>query len=186
MLKLLSHNYVLSDQANDSWAKVFLGSSIGTKVQLVPRLATQHQVAALLADCDCGVFPSRAEGWNLGLLECMSVGLNVIATDYSAHTEFVEPANCRLVHIDETEPPRDRRMALGQRKLGQAGPVPDGADGPSPARSAPAETGGFPAPQRRRDRDRQRVHLAPHGRSRAAGCAVAASETRMMLECLPD
>ena len=60
----------------------------------MPRLATQREVAALLADCDCGVFPSRAEGWNLGLLECMSVGLNVIATDYSAHTEFVEP--CEL------------------------------------------------------------------------------------------
>jgi glycosyltransferase involved in cell wall biosynthesis len=106
ILKLLSHNYVLSNQANESWAKLFLGSRIGTRVQLVPRVATQHHVAALLADCDCGVFPSRAEGWNLGLLECMSVGLNVIATDYSAHTEFVEPANCRLVHVKETEPAR--------------------------------------------------------------------------------
>ena len=83
----------------------------------LPRLEDRHQgcslcrgsrpsadVAALLADCDCGVFPSRAEGWNLGLLECMSMGLNVIATNYSAHTEFVEPANCRVVQIDETEP----------------------------------------------------------------------------------
>ena len=152
----------------------------------MPRVATQHHVAALLADCDCGVFPSRAEGWNLGLLECMSVGLNVIATNYSAHTEFVEPANCRLVHDRRDRAAARRRLALGHRKLGQAGPVPDGADGPSPARSAPAETGGFPAPQQRRDRDRQRVHLAPHSRSRAAGCAVAASETRMMLERLPD
>ena len=84
MLKLLSYNYVLSDQANESWANLFLGSRIRAKVQLVPRLASQGQVAALLAECDCGVFPSRAEGWNLGLLECMSVGLNVIATDYSA------------------------------------------------------------------------------------------------------
>ena len=86
MLKLLCRNYVLSDEANDSWANIFLGSRIGTRVQLVPRLPTQSQVAALLAGCDCGVFPSRAEGWNLGLLECMSVGLSVIATNCSAHT----------------------------------------------------------------------------------------------------
>jgi len=113
MLRLLSHNYVFPDQVNDSWANIFLGSRLGTKVQIVPRLETQHHVAALLADCDCGVFPSRAEGWNLGLLECMSVGLNVIATDYSAHTEFVESANCRLVHVDETEPARTGEWLWG-------------------------------------------------------------------------
>jgi glycosyltransferase involved in cell wall biosynthesis len=122
MLKLLSHNYGLSDQANDSWAKVYLDSRIGTKVQIVPRLATQLHVAALLADCDCGVFPSRAEGWNLGLLECMSVGLSVIATNYSAHTEFVEPANCRLVNVDETEPARTDEWLLGDGNWAKLGP----------------------------------------------------------------
>jgi glycosyltransferase involved in cell wall biosynthesis len=120
-LKLLSRSYILSDEGNDSWARVFLGSSIGTRVQLVPRLASQRDVAALLADCDCGVFPSRAEGWNLGLLECMSMGLTVIATNYSAHTEFVEPANCRLVQIDETEPPPAGDVLWGTGNWGKLG-----------------------------------------------------------------
>jgi glycosyltransferase involved in cell wall biosynthesis len=122
LLKLLSRNHVLSDQANDSWANVFLGSRIGARVQIVPRVATQPQVALLLAECDCGVFPSRAEGWNLGLLECMSVGLDVIATDYSAHTEFVRPANCRLVHVDETEPARTGEMLWGEGNWAKLGP----------------------------------------------------------------
>jgi glycosyltransferase involved in cell wall biosynthesis len=122
LLKLLSRNHVLSDQANDSWAQLFLGSRIGARVQIVPRLATQFQVAALLANCDCGVFPSRAEGWNLGLLECMSVGLTVIATDYSAHTEFVTPGNCRLVHVDETEPARTGEMLWGEGNWARLGP----------------------------------------------------------------
>jgi glycosyltransferase involved in cell wall biosynthesis len=122
ILKLLSRSYILSDEGNDSWARVFLGSSIGTRVQLLPRLATQVEVAALLADCDCGVFPARAEGWNLGLLECMSMGLNVIATHYSAHTEFVEPANCRLVHVDETEPPPAGDLLWGTGNWGKLGP----------------------------------------------------------------
>jgi glycosyltransferase involved in cell wall biosynthesis len=123
VLKLLSRNYTLSDEANDSWAKVFLGSRLGSKVQLVPRLITHLDVAALLADSDCGVFPSRAEGWNLGLLECMSVGLNVIATDYSAHTEFVEPANCRIVHVDETEPARTGEWVWSEGNWAKLGPT---------------------------------------------------------------
>ncbi len=122
ILKLLSHNFGLTDQANDSWAKLYLGSNVGNKVRIVPRLNTQQQVAALLAECDCGVFPSRAEGWNLGLLECMSVGLSVIATNYSAHTEFVEPANCRLIQIDETEPARNDEWLLGDGKWAKLGP----------------------------------------------------------------
>ena len=114
VLKLLCHNYTFAQQANDAWARRFLHSALGSRVQLVPRLATQHAVAELIAGCDCGVFPSRAEGWNLGLLECMSVGLNVIATDYSAHTEFASEANCRLVHVEGTEPAHDGQWCKGQ------------------------------------------------------------------------
>jgi glycosyltransferase involved in cell wall biosynthesis len=122
VLKLLSRSYILSAEGNDMWARLFLGSSIGARVQLLPRMATQREVAALLAGSDCGVFPARAEGWNLGLLECMSVGLNVIATDYSAHTEFANSANCRLVRIDETAPPPEGDLLWGTGNWGKLGP----------------------------------------------------------------
>jgi glycosyltransferase involved in cell wall biosynthesis len=122
VLRLLSRSYLISEEGNDSWAKVFLTSRIGSRVQLLPRVATQYDVAALLADCHCGVFPSRAEGWNLGLLECMSVGLNVIATNYSAHTEFVDSANCRLVYLDETAPPPEGDLLWGTGNWGKLGP----------------------------------------------------------------
>jgi hypothetical protein len=59
---------------------------------------------------------------SFGLLECMSVGLNVIATDYSAHTEFAESANCRLVHVDETEPARTGEWFWGDRNWAKLGP----------------------------------------------------------------
>jgi glycosyltransferase involved in cell wall biosynthesis len=104
VIKLLCRNYVFTEQHNDAWARAFLNSAIGTKVRLVPPLPSQRAVAELLAGCDCGVFPSRAEAWNLGLLECMSVGLDVIATDYAGHTEYVDDVNCRLLRVDETEP----------------------------------------------------------------------------------
>ncbi len=145
---------------------------LARKVQLVPRVATQRDVAALLAECDCGVFPSRAEGWNLGLLECMSVGLNVIATNYSAPYRIRRCCQLPAGAGRRDRAAASRRLRSGHRKLGQAGPVPDGADGPSPARSAPAETGGLAAPQRRRNRDRQTVHLAPYCRIGAAGGGI--------------
>ena len=65
--------------------------------------------------------PVPREGWNLGLLECMSVGLNVIATAYSAHTEFATEANCRLVRVDETEPAHDGQWCKGQGNWAKLG-----------------------------------------------------------------
>ena len=46
---------------------------------------------------DCGIFPSRAEGWNLEILELMSAGKHIITTNYSAHTEFCNEKNSMLV-----------------------------------------------------------------------------------------
>ena len=56
-----------------------------------------------MAKTDCGVFPARAEGWNLELLEMMSCNKPVIATNYSAHTEFCDDKNCMLIDIEDME-----------------------------------------------------------------------------------
>ena len=53
---------------------------------------------------DCGLFPARAEGWNLELLEMMACGKQVIATNYSAHTEFCTKENSILIESDENIP----------------------------------------------------------------------------------
>ena len=52
---------------------------------------------------DCGVYPARAEGWNLELLETMAVGRPVITTFYSAHTEFCNDENSHLIKIRSLE-----------------------------------------------------------------------------------
>ncbi len=66
-------------------------------------LATHHDVARVMRGADCGVFCSRAEGWNLEALEMLAVGKPVIATNYSGHTEFLTNDNARLVHVDHLE-----------------------------------------------------------------------------------
>jgi len=77
------------------------------RVKLVPRVNTSEEVAQIMGQVDCGVFPARGEGWNLELLEMMSMGKPVIATAYSGHTEFCNALNCSLVDIEKTEPAFD-------------------------------------------------------------------------------
>ena len=83
-------------------------------VKLIPRVNTQLDVYNIMAEVDCGVFPSRAEGWNLELLELMACGKHVITTDYSAHTEFCTKENSDLIPISSMEPAFDDKWFFGQ------------------------------------------------------------------------
>jgi glycosyltransferase involved in cell wall biosynthesis len=77
------------------------------RVKFVQRVNTSQEVAQIMGQVDCGVFPARGEGWNLELLEMMSMGKPVIATNYSGHTQFCDIMNCALVDIEKTEPAFD-------------------------------------------------------------------------------
>lgn len=95
---------------------------LGSQVEFVNRFQTQEELADLINRADCGLFPARAEGWNLELLEFMSMGKHVIATDYSGHTEFCNAENCNLIPVKELEPAVDNIWFHGQgnwAKLGQ-------------------------------------------------------------------
>ena len=79
-------------------------------------------MAKFMAYVDCGVYISRAEGWNLELLETMAMNKPVIVSDYSAHTEFCNSDNSYLVDVDTTEPAHDGKYFQGQgnwAKIGQ-------------------------------------------------------------------
>ena len=84
------------------------------KVRLIPRAETQAEVYNIMSQIDCGVFPSRGEGWNLELLEMMAAGKHVVATEYSAHTEFCTEENSYLLPISDVEPAFDNKWFFGQ------------------------------------------------------------------------
>ena len=94
-------------QNNQEWANLYKNSPLGDKIRMIPRQQTHKDVYNIMKQTDCGVFPARAEGWNLELLEMMACGKTVIATNYSAHTEFCNSDNTLLIDIDSLEQAKD-------------------------------------------------------------------------------
>lgn len=103
-------NPFLTPQEEAGWKKKYTHP----KIKIISRLPSHSDVAKMFNNADCGVFPSRAEGWNLEALEVLACGRQLIITDYSAHTEFCNSSNSRLIRIDNTEPAKDGKWFFGQ------------------------------------------------------------------------
>ena len=102
-LWMICSNPFLSSQENHEWQSKYRGSKLGSKIKFIPRLKSQEQVYNIIENVDCGIFPSRAEGWNLELLEILACGKMAIASNVSAHTEFCNHEAVRLVDMPEKE-----------------------------------------------------------------------------------
>ena len=109
-LWMMCTNPFNSPEEEAKWTKLY----DHPKVKLIPRMPSQREVYNIMTHADCGVFPSRGEGWNLELLEMMAIGRHVIATNYSAHTEFCNEDNCKLLPIKEVEPAFDGKWFFEQ------------------------------------------------------------------------
>lgn len=113
-LILMCDNPFCSKEEKEQWQNSYLQSKLGNKITIIPRRPTQEEVYSIMTQVHCGIFPSRAEGWNLELLEIMACGKPVITTNYSAHTEFCNNSNAYLVDIDKTEPANDQKWFFGK------------------------------------------------------------------------
>jgi glycosyltransferase involved in cell wall biosynthesis len=114
-LWMMCSNPFNSKEENDKWHELYNHE----KVKLIPRTQTQQEVYNIMSQVDCGVFPSRGEGWNLELLEMMAAGKHVITTNYSAHTEFCTQENATLIPITDVEPAFDGKWFFGQGNWGK-------------------------------------------------------------------
>ena len=113
-LHMFSENVFLRPHQRQEWLSYYLNTKLGNKIHFGKRVETQEQVYNLMKDMDCGVFPARAEGWNLELLEMMSCGKNVIATNVTGHTEFCNNKNSMLIDLPELETAYDGVFFNGQ------------------------------------------------------------------------
>lgn len=115
-------NTAIIGDRNEQWCNYYMSSPLSSKITVVnKRLPNQHEVARLMGASDCGLFPARAEGWNLELLEMMACGKPVITTNYSAHTEFCNKDNAMLIDIEDTELAYDKPYFYGQGKWAHLG-----------------------------------------------------------------
>jgi len=75
---------------------------LGSNLVILDRVSEHEQIARIMQQAYCYVAPSLAEGFNMPLLESMACNKEVIATDYSGHTEFITD-NCCKIQITGTQ-----------------------------------------------------------------------------------
>lgn len=89
------------------WTNLYKKSRMSEKIELVEWVGSQQEVAYYLNRADCGLFLSKAEGFNLGCLESLACGLQNITLNYSGPTEFSSSKNSLLVEPTEFEDIQD-------------------------------------------------------------------------------
>jgi len=109
-LWMMCNNPFLSPEQSAQWESLYKQDP---RVRLIDRVQTQAELASIMNSTDCGIFPSRAEGWNLEILELMATGKHVITTNYSAHTEFCDEKNSMLVTPQNKEAAFDGQFFNG-------------------------------------------------------------------------
>lgn len=112
-LWLFPHNPFLTKEEEAAWLSLVQNSKLKSKIKLYGRLPTQYDLANAIFTGDCGIFLSRAEGWNNEILECMAMNKPIITTNYSAHTEYCDSNNSYLVDITEIESAIDNKWFDG-------------------------------------------------------------------------
>jgi len=116
-LWMMNSNPFNTYEENVRWESLYKRDN----VKLISRVEIHQEVYNIMSQVNCGVFPSRAEGWNLELLEMLACGKHVITTNYSAHTEFCNTDNSYLVEIDELEPAFDDKWFYGHGRWATIG-----------------------------------------------------------------
>ncbi|CAD0306863.1 glycosyltransferase family 4 protein [Xanthomonas hortorum] len=91
-----SNGHMYPEQMRELLTLVFQDSRILLRDEVIDKA----HVRALQRCCDVYVSLHRAEGFGLGLAECMSQGKPVIATGWSGNMEFMTDRNSCLVEYD--------------------------------------------------------------------------------------
>ena len=71
-----------------------------TNVRVMWGSVTAADMADLYQQAHVFVLPSKGEGWGLPLIEAAAVGLPIITTMYSAHTEFLQHIQSSVIPVE--------------------------------------------------------------------------------------
>jgi len=120
-LWLATNNPFLNKEEEHQWLNLVEQSPLRNKIKVFPRMQTHSHLAELMSYSNCGIYISRGEGWNLELLETMAMNKPVIASNYSAHTEYCNADNSFLVDIDDKELAIDNKWFFGTSQWAKIG-----------------------------------------------------------------
>ena len=76
--------------------------------------AKQSSVAMTMQQADCGVFCSRAEGWNMPLSEMIACNRPVVATNKTGHTHYLDSQNHYSVESGDLVKAHDEYFFRGE------------------------------------------------------------------------
>ena len=91
--------FIQFDQKKQELIELVTASGL-TNVKLPFGNYEKEKLVALYNLCDVFVFPSKAEGWGLPLLEAAATGMPLVSTFYSGHTEFLQAIPSSTLKID--------------------------------------------------------------------------------------
>ncbi len=90
---------------------------MGLSIHFTQPFSKTEDLAALYKVADCGLYPTRAEGWGLPILETLVTGVPVIAGYWTGQTEYMSALGDYPFYIDKfrKEMARDNMWFQGGR-----------------------------------------------------------------------
>lgn len=123
ILIMMPHNPFLTQEEHNYWISKYKTTKLSDKILFINRQQTHKMVYNIMTQAHCGIFPSRAEGWNLEALELLACGRHLIITNVTGHTEFCNSENSKLIEMNSGyESAKDIKFfdgSLEWRKFGQ-------------------------------------------------------------------
>lgn len=102
-LWLAADNVHYTEEENRKWREKYQRLYRRNQIRFINWCDSQERLAKIYNQADVLISLSRAEGWNLPLLEGMACGKHIIATNYSGHTQYCTRQNSHLIDIDGLE-----------------------------------------------------------------------------------
>ena len=112
-LNIFWESPVISPQEVIAWTTEYK-DILGDRVVFHKNTPTDLEFAAKINMLDCGVFPTRSEGFGMPILQSMACNKPVITTNYSAIADFCNENTSHIVNIDSFEPAYDGKYFHGQ------------------------------------------------------------------------
>jgi len=106
-LDLYTSSFFVHPDEYKQWVEYVKSTKMGNKINICDRVETHKEFVKLYNKYDCYVSFSKAEGFDLPLVEAMAHEKLCIATNCSAHLDYITPRNSIIVPIDGMEIARD-------------------------------------------------------------------------------